>query len=438
MRQQSSHPPHEMSTPAFFVNLPGQVSLFHPTAQLKSTRSYALCARRRTRMSISTNLIDFAGAGDFEIRRYIGSLGFKTIIDWEYYSKNVSPLAATRTVEAQAPQVRLYEARCIAANPRLYNARVLLKEFLPDGMELAVNEAEAYKLLYESKGERVYPNAIPIATLLGSFLTDESFDQVSLAEVWATRFPTAPEPPKPGTPFLVFLWEGNLTAGQFPAAVARGTSPGGRLFDSLWPQASRKRIESFMVTLLYKALQALLYLHSAGLVHRSIGTSSLMVNTVDDRMASNLEVKLRDFGFCKPTSALIGGYDLTRARKAGASAPSEISNFFFSEDIYSLGYTFCELVFSSLVALSPGSSFPDASQDRFKKTFEDTFDLDVESFRDYCIAEDAWAPAIAFLDRADRAGWMLLRDMLQAKAKFSEVSLIDLLGSPLFAGRDRR
>jgi serine/threonine protein kinase len=385
-------------------------------------------------LSIASNLIDFSGAQDFEIRRYIGSLGFKTITDWEYYSKTVNPLAPTRTVESQAPQVRLYDARCIAPNPRLYNARVLLKEFLPDGMELAANEAEAYKTLYETKGNEIYPNAIPVATLLGSFLTDESFNRTSFSQEWARRFPSTPLPPKPGAPFLVFLWEGNLTAGQFPAALAAGTSAGGRLFDSLWPLASRRRTETYVRALMFKSLQALLYLHSAGLVHRSIGTSSLLVNTVEDRMASSLEVKLRDFGFSKTMSALTGGEDLSRARKAGASAPTDISKFFFAEDIYSLGYTFCELLFSSLIDLRGGGSFPDASQDRFKKTFEDTFELEIDSFRNYCLAEDAWAPAVNFLDGSQRAGWAILKEMLRSRTEFRKVSIAEIMNSPLFNG----
>lgn len=390
------------------------------------------------RMSISPNLIQFGGASDFEIRRYIGSLGFKTIVEWEYYGKDVNPLAPTRTEESGGEQVRLYYARCIARNPLLYNARVLLKEFLPSGLEFSVNEAEAYKRLYESKGEtNINPNEVPVATLLGSFLADDSFNSLSFAANWAARFPRSPKPPTPGSPFLVFRWEGNQTAAQLPAALARGDSPGGRFLDRfLWPKAAARKRWLFLRVLMKKSLLALYYLHSAGLVHRSIGCNSLLLNTLELRLVGDLEVKLCDFGFSKAVTDLLSGAEMDKAKKAGAISPAEISANFFSEDVYSLGYTFCELCFSCLATTKEGTPAPDASQDRLKTLFEDTFALDIEQFRDYCAAEDSWLPVVEFLDDNEKAGWLLLKSMLSARSDFKHVTLQSLLESPFVTSFD--
>jgi hypothetical protein len=392
-------------------------------------------------MSIASTLISFDGAQDFEIRSYVGALGYKTIVDWEYYSDNVNPLAPTRTVDdSGGPQVRIFDARYVGQNPRLYNSRVALREFLPGSLELARNEALAYQRLYDSKGaDRMDPNEIPVATLLGSFLADESFDSPQFALLWAGRFPRAPTPPAPGAPFLVFRWEGNVTAARLPLAAADGdSSAGGKFFDRyVWPQGAQRRTAGYLTVLMRKSLSALLYLHTAGIVHRSLSSNSLLCNTVETRMALSLEVKLKDFGFARAVSELADGDGLREAQKAGAVSPSDIGSFFYAEDILSLGYAFCELIFASL-AISPSSEsslVPDSSQDRIKALFEDTFDCDIRQLRDYMMAEEAWAPAITFLDgpNGDRAGWSLLSDMLCARKKFAstKVSVADLLKSKL-------
>lgn len=391
-------------------------------------------------MSISPQLIQFSGASEFEIRRYVGSLGFSKIIDWTYESPSVSPLAPKRTVETTGTaSVRLFDARCLSRNPRLYNARVLLKEFLPEGMELGINEAEAYAKLYDTKGgERIDPDVVPVATLIGNFVADDSFSSRSFADQWARRFPMSPKAPAPGSPWLVYRWEGNLTAAQFPTSP-RNDSPGGRLFDRLFPRDADRRRESFLVVLILKSLQALQYLHSAGIVHRSLSSNSLLLNTVEERLASSLEVKIRDFGFAKSLSEIVTMSDeLSKANKAGATSPSDISAYFLSGDIYDMGYSFCELIFSSLTVVD--GPVPDASQDRFKALFEDTFELSTDAFREYCQAEPAWEPAVRFLDSCEGAGWDLLRVMLGARENFRNTSLQSLIMSPLLeaARKSRR
>jgi len=44
---------------------------------------------------------------------------------------------------------------------------------------------------------------------------------------------------------------------------------------------------------------------------------------------------------------------------------------------------------------------------------EDVFRDDVTGgFRDYCLEEPGWAPAVAFLDETDRGGWQLIQALV--------------------------
>jgi hypothetical protein len=46
------------------------------------------------------------------------------------------------------------------------------------------------------------------------------------------------------------------------------------------------------------------------------------------------------------------------------------------------------------------------------RLFENTFQLDVLSARDFCEADDRWAKAVQVLDTNGKAGWELLAAML--------------------------
>lgn len=362
---------------------------------------------------------------DFEIRRLVGQQGYATITDWEYYATR-DPTAPTRTTQSSEPAIRLYEAVIISPLPRLYNARVMLKEFLPNGVELGVNEAEAYKMLYEADGTGINPDVVPVATLLGTFITDESFDEPLFRRSWPKRFPNSPNPPRVGAPFLVFRWEG-IKTGQSCAVTLE--EEGNRLFNNLFPSNLVRRQGIFIRAFMKNSLESLRYLHATGgLVHRSIGLASIMVNTTEYRLASSLQVKMRDLGFAKPISQLANGEELQRARKAGAVSPASIAAYYFSEDIYALGYAFLELIFSVF-------SGRVITQDTFKKLFEDTFDLDITRFRDYCVEDPDWKDAVAFLDQRDSSGWELLKQMLNAKETFAKVSVESLAQTPFLEVR---
>ncbi|KAI0562706.1 Protein kinase [Gracilaria domingensis] len=365
-------------------------------------------------------LVEFS-PGDFEIRRLVGQQGYATITDWEYYVPK-DPLAPTRTIESNEPSVRLYEAVITVSQPTMFNTRVLLKEFLTDGVELGVNEAEAYKTLYEADGgpAAIDPDIVPVATLLGTFITDESFADQNFRQAWRSQFPNAPNAPRVGAPFLVFRWEG-LKTGLSCAAPRRDADEiGNRLFDNIFRPNLLRRQALFVRRFMKLSIEALLYVHgTGGIVHRSIGLASIMVNTIEYRLVSSLQVKFRDFGFARPVSELVTGKNLERARRAGAVTPSEIAAYHFAEDIYALGYAFLELIFSTF-------SGKPVTQDRFKKLFEDTFDLDIVPFREYCTQDPDWLAAVEFLDEENESGWDLVKRMIGARKSFTDVSLKDI------------
>ncbi|CDF33157.1 unnamed protein product [Chondrus crispus] len=383
---------------------------------------------KRRRPCTRALLIDFAPS-DFEIRRIVGQQAFANITDWEYYGVK-DPLAPTRTVQPSQPAIRLYDARITSNFPRLSNARVMLKEFLKDGVELGVNEAEAYQALYQATAGSVDPDVVPVATLLGTFMTDESFSSPDFAASWARRFPNSPNPPTAGAPFLVFRWEGMQTGLNCAAAKDAGADPGTSLLDKWFPSNLMQRRSIFLRVFMKRTLDALYYLHSTGgIVHRSMGLASIMVNTAEYRLASSLLVKIRDLGFAKPVSALAVGDGLEKARKAGAVTPGEIASFYNADDIYALGYAFLEVIFSSYGGKP-------VTQDRFKVLFEDTFELDVSNFRQYCAEDPEWTEAVSLLDKDDGAGWDLLKTMLGSRENFKNISVESLRNSTFFRPRN--
>lgn len=412
----------------FVLSLPSRLHRRGPTVFLCGSpirRSAAKNLKSVTNISPTTltaNLRTFQ-ASDFEIQRIVGQQSFATITDWEYYTP--TPFAQTRTTEPSEPAIRLYDARIIETYPSLYNARVMLKEFLPPALELGVTEAEAYNILYSAD---VDPDLdeIPVASLLGTFLTDEAFSSLSFAASWRQRFPQSPIPPAPEAPFMVFRWEGLQTAMTVATKPQVEKAPENWLASFLVTDVRDEKaryIRSFML----RSIDALIYLHTrAALVHRSIGLASLMVNTTDWREAPNLLVKLRDFGFAKPVSSLAQGRELERARRAEAFTPADIAAFYFAEDIYALGYAFVELIFSAFTGRP-------ITQDTFKNLFENTFDLNRDQIRQYCTQDPDWADPVDFLDDYNQEGWTLLLSMLGARKSFQSISLQELRASPFLA-----
>lgn len=371
---------------------------------------------------------------DFEVRRSVGSQGWLELTEWEYSGDGAKEARLTMpssTVEKSRNVVRLFDGMIVRGPLR--NSRVLLKEFCEGTEAAAKNEMDVYMKLFGGGGpfgpgvgdSVLDPDEVPIATLLGSFEGSEIFDTVNFQLRWRQALPGGLEPPKPGNSWLVFRWEGTLTAasfGRYKQEVQFG--------DRFFPDARLNRIRHYLRILYRKSLSAIDFVHSRGLVHKSIGPESILVNTLDASMTNNLEVKLKDFGFSLSSSGL-SDKDLRVARENGAVTPTQIAKFAQAEDLYCLGYTLMQVTFSALARVDPtvgldesrGLEEEDASLLRFKRLTEDVFDLDMTQIRSYCAEEPRWGAAVSFLDERDQAGWKLLGTLLGARREANRLAL---------------
>jgi len=354
---------------------------------------------------------------DFEILRAVGAQGWLEVTEWEYRGEGAQLARLTQpgtTVERSNSVVRLYEARVVRGPLR--NSRVLLKEFLEEaGRQLWQKEADAYALLCgvgaQFRGEYVASiGDAPIATFLGTFVGDTSFQSSSFGERWSRALPNAGDPPVVGSPWLVFRWEGTATA----AGLLRYRQPS-QFGDRLFPDAAFNRLARYLRVLMRKSLAALDFVHTRGVVHKSIGLESILLNTVDATLVNDLDVRLKDFGFAMSMSDL-SEQDLRSARSIGALDPSQISKFMHAEDVCCLGYAFLEIVFNTLSDSGQNrDSEPASDLLQLKRLVEDVFDWDLARLRAYFLEDPQWRRPVAFLDERDGSGWDLIEMMLRSR-----------------------
>jgi len=339
-----------------------------------------------------------------------------SVTEWQYYGGTrdpTDPKQPQRTVEVSGTAVRLYEGKIL--NGVRANARVLLKEYLPAGLEAAVNEAEAYKSLFAASNKITDPDNVPLATLLGSFRADAVFASEEFKKKWKKSFPNTGDVPAPNSPWLVFRWEGNLTGANLAAYKQQPN-----YLDVVFGDLLYRRKSTFLKKFMLKSLQALGFIHDRGLIHRSLGAASLLVNTLDENFHLSLEVKLRDLGFAKSLTSL-DEKALKKARDKGAITPGEIARYLQREDLAAMGYIFLQLTFSYLVDPSKfqptNTQQEQSNQETFKRLFEDVYDKDLKRLRDYCEAEPGWELGIRFLDENNGSGWNLIAKLLPTASK---------------------
>eukprot|EP00752_Nemacystus_decipiens_P006659 g5987.t1 len=342
-------------------------------------------------------------ASELQLQRFIGELGFVEITDWEYdrQTSPVDPSTPSRTLNPSGTTVRLFEARTYG------NAKVVLKEFLPKALKLAYREIEINDRLLDAWESKNGPGGRPpVLALMGSLVADESFKSRRFLEQWVSKFPSLPVPAI-GSVWLVYRWEGLYTFASFPTAKQET-----EFFDAFNPASKTKRRAAFVKEMMRGAANALAFMHESGVVHRSLGAPSLRVNTLDERYPRQLEVLLSDFGFASRLSE-IDDETIRRASSSGANSPFAVSDFLFREDLYSLGYVFLELVFGAFCESKSKSKRPD--QNSLKRLLEDIFKGDFKAFKDYCLTEPAWEPAVEVLDADRGSGWGLATALLQAR-----------------------
>lgn len=254
---------------------------------------------------------------------------------------------------------------------------------------------------------------------------DSSFSTEAFIATWRAALPESPSPSSEGI-WLVFAWEGLATVAGFARQPQQRA-----WFDFDGRGATRARA-AYVKTTCKRILETVGWLHGQGIVHRSLGSSSLLLNTYDQTVApAVLQVKAIDLGFAT-TAARIAPDDVTAAMARGATSPLDVIPFLTrADDLHALAYVLLEVVLgSALPAPAPDDVGPNSAQEgpptdmqSLKRLVEDVFDGDVcDAFRSYCEEEAAWAPAVELLDEGGGAGWKVVQMLVECRDASSEES----------------
>ena len=445
---------------------------------------------------------------DLQITNFAGSMGFDEVTDWEYYyesedgkERNVvpppplDPSNPKRTRESSGSVVRLFRAEFggrLGATLRAQglDARVLLKEFSGTlALQLARAELESIgklqsQLLVDNNEESMVQTAMARSTLtrqddgnlckLLQYLKNAPYTgilgEVNLAELeddpnfdqngWYRAFSVPP--PKPGSVWIVYEYTGLTTVAAYsqPASVrvARMPLQRGLFGNPVAPPALppfKERARYIVLGIVKQALEAVATLHEAGIAHRSIGRSSVIIGSVglDKNEAASpfstnlarIHVKLADFGFSgRFEESTRDSAFLSRARSFGLNfakneSSSATTGFAMAEDLHALGFVVLGLLLSTLAEVpTPEYNIPATDEDTLQRLLTDIFDKDMDQFRDYVEAEEIWSNLVTLLD--EKEGWEFLESLLFAReraAKDGEIlTARGLLSSP-FLQRSR-
>ena len=307
----------------------------------------------------------FSLGQDLILSDYIGNMGFQEITDWEYFLYNeddpderkvVKPnpfdsSQPTRTKSNSGSVVRLFRGEFVGTLGGSLSAqgkdrRVLVKEYSGKlALELVKAELKAIgklqsALLANSRngddaknGEWIQlaasrsvnqrednSNVASLVELLAKANFVGVLGEVNLAELEDDLEPNefyralGVPPPKPGSVWVVYEYAGlsSVQAYAQPAAVRVASLPPKRGFfgNVVAPPplpSFQERANYVVKGIMKQAIEAVAILHENGLVHRSIGRSSIILSSsaMNKRVASNpyttltsqLLVKLSDFGF---------------------------------------------------------------------------------------------------------------------------------------------
>lgn len=252
------------------------------------------------------------------------------------------------------------------------------------------------------------------------------------------------KPPAPDAVWVVYEYAGLSTIQSYalPGEVRRSRLPpkrgifGGVVAPPALP-VWKDRAQYVVRGIIKGAIEAVATLHENGLVHRSIGRSSLLISSraMDKTEASSpyavstteLRVKLADFGFSGMyQEATMDPEFLARARsfnlffQKGENSVTT-ANFAIAEDMHALGFVFMNLLLSSLAEIrDPAQPIPATDEDTLQRLFTDIFDKDMDQFREYVEAEEMWSSLVALLDDKDGAGWKVLETLLLAREKVAK------------------
>ncbi|KAK4433177.1 hypothetical protein Salat_1079900 [Sesamum alatum] len=353
---------------------------------------------RRRQSCIKATLISTSDS--FEVGRLIGSYGFINVTSYSGLQSpsNLDYLRAQDVGEGSV-KIRLYEGR-IAQGP-LRGTPVIFKVYPGQqvgGLEadlMAANELSAHASLQGNSKAMACPN---IQMLLGGFET------------------------KTGEQWLAFRNDGKYTAADYAKVssekISRDGDVGGpKLWNPFQKDETMKRRRYFVTKLLQGAIRGLAYMHDHDRLHQSLGPASVVLNTMVEKDAAYLVPRLRDLAFSVDIrySELERDYSSSRlseglwrrASAAGAFTPMEKRAFGIADDIYEAGLLIATMAFVPFCEAGVMDSLS------LRRLLENTFQLDVEAMREYCIADERLGEAVKFLDVGNGAGWELLQAMIK-------------------------
>ncbi|CAH2072574.1 unnamed protein product [Thlaspi arvense] len=221
-----------------------------------------------------------------------------------------------------------------------------------------------------------------------------------------------------GEQWLAFRDGGKDSAADYARIASEKTSRARSqgVWNPFEKEQTMKRRRNFVIKILQGAMKGLAFMHANDRLHQSFGPSSIVLNTSAEREAIYLIPRLRDLAFsvdirlslpyrpsCLEEGATSGALSEQLWRRATASSAFTVFEkraFGIADDIYEAGLLFAYLAFVP---------FCEAG-----RLLENTFRLDIEAVREYCLADERLEEAVKFLDFGDRAGWELLQAMLYA------------------------
>ncbi|KAH1223186.1 hypothetical protein GmHk_11G030733 [Glycine max] len=220
-----------------------------------------------------------------------------------------------------------------------------------------------------------------------------------------------------GEQWLAFRDDGKYNAADYAKLASERVSRDreGSSWNPFEQGLTTKRRQNFIIKMLQGVMKGLAYLHDHDRLHQSLGPFSVVLNTISEREGSYLIPRLRDLAFSvnvrytelDDSGQLVEGL-WRRATGAGAFTQMEKRAFGIADDIYEAGLFFAYMAFVPFCEAGVMDSLS------LQRLLENTFQLDLEATREYCLADDRLVNAVEFLDLGDGAGWELLQAMLNA------------------------
>ncbi|KAF2306720.1 hypothetical protein GH714_020827 [Hevea brasiliensis] len=369
----------------------------------KTPISINLPIRTRSTRFCTASLI--TSPDSFEVGKLIGSYGFMNVTSYSGYQSGMdmefSSLGNMGQLKVQdvgegGVKIRLYEGRI--AQGSLKGTPVVFKVYPGQraaGVEadmMAANELNTHAVL-QSSSKGICQNLL---ILVGGFET------------------------KTGEQWLAFRNAGKYSAADYAKIMSERISKSHSMGENSWNPFEREQTiklrRNFVIKLLRGAISGLVYMHDHDRLHQSLGPSSIVLNTIIEKDAAYLVPRLRDLAFSVDIriSCLEEGLGTLseglwrRAITSGCFTPMEKRAFGIADDIYEAGLLFAYLAFVPFCEAGIMDSLS------LQRLLENTFQLDLEAVREYCLADDRLEEAVKFLDLGDRAGWQLLQAMLNS------------------------